>query len=126
MDRIIAVGIGSFFGGILRYLFSGWAAALLGEFFPFGTLIVNILGSFFMGLVMASSIEAGILDFKWRLFLTTGIMGAFTTFSTFSYETLQFIFEGEFLLAALNIFLNLLLGLFGVWLGITLARLLIL
>lgn len=126
MDRIIVVGIGSFFGGILRYLFSGWAVTLLGEFFPFGTLIVNILGSFFMGLVMASSIELGILDFKWRLFLTTGIMGAFTTFSTFSYETLQFIFEGEFLLAALNIVLNLILGLFGVWLGITLARLFIL
>jgi len=126
VERIIAVGIGSFFGGILRYLFSGWAAALFGEFFPFGTLIVNILGSFIMGFVMVSGIEAGIIDFKLRIFLTTGIMGAFTTFSTFSYETMQFIFEGEFLLAALNIVLNLILGLFGVWLGITLARLFIL
>lgn len=120
--RIMAVGIGSFLGGILRYLISGWAAEVFGAGFPYGTLIVNVVGCFIMSFVMMFGAEMGNIDVNMRLFLTTGIMGALTTFSTFSFETFQFLREGNLFLAGTNIFLNLFLGLLSVWLGLIVAR----
>lgn len=120
--RIMAVGTGSFVGGILRYLISGWAAEVFGAGFPYGTLIVNVVGCFIMSFVMMFGAEMGNIDVNMRLFLTTGIMGALTTFSTFSFETFQFLREGNLFLAGTNIFLNLFLGLLSVWLGLIVAR----
>jgi CrcB protein len=118
----MAVGTGSFVGGILRYLISGWAAEVFGAGFPYGTLIVNVVGCFIMSFVMMFGAEMGNIDVNMRLFLTTGIMGALTTFSTFSFETFQFLREGNLFLAGTNIFLNLFLGLLSVWLGLIVAR----
>ncbi|WP_222927637.1 fluoride efflux transporter CrcB [Biomaibacter acetigenes] len=120
--RIMVVGIGSFLGGILRYLISGWAAEVFGAGFPYGTLIVNVVGCFIMSFVMMFGAEMGNIDVNMRLFLTTGIMGALTTFSTFSFETFQFLREGNLFLVGTNIFLNLFLGLLSVWLGLIVAR----
>ncbi|WP_422444760.1 fluoride efflux transporter CrcB [Thermoanaerobacterium sp. DL9XJH110] len=123
--RTLAVGIGSFIGGILRYVISGWAVESFGPFFPYGTLIVNVTGCFIMSFVMTYGAEMGTLDVNIRLFVTTGIMGALTTFSTFSYETFQFLREGNLFFAGLNVILNLFIGLFAVWLGTTLAKILV-
>jgi len=120
--RIIAVGIGSFFGGIIRYVISGWAADLWGAFFPYGTLIVNVTGSFIMSFIMVYGAEVGTIDTNLRLFIATGMMGALTTFSTFSYETFQFLREGSFLIAGINIAINLVLGIIAVLGGLSLAK----
>lgn len=125
ISRIIVVGIGSFIGGILRYLISGWAAELIGTDFPYGTLIVNTVGCFIMSFVIIFGAEMGNIDVNMRLFLTTGVMGALTTFSTFSFETFQFLREGNLFLAGTNIFLNLFLGLLAVWFGLIVARMIV-
>ncbi|HHW02183.1 MAG TPA: fluoride efflux transporter CrcB [Thermoanaerobacterales bacterium] len=125
MSRIIVVGIGSFIGGILRYLISGWAAELIGTDFPYGTLIVNTVGCFIMSFVIIFGAEMGNIDVNMRLFLTTGVMGALTTFSTFSFETFQFLREENLFLAGTNIFLNLFLGLLAVWFGLIVARMIV-
>lgn len=125
ISRIIVVGIGSFIGGILRYLISGWAAELIGTDFPYGTLIVNTVGCFIMSFVIIFGAEMGNIDVNMRLFLTTGVMGALTTFSTFSFETFQFLREENLFLAGTNIFLNLFLGLLAVWFGLIVARMIV-
>jgi CrcB protein len=115
--RLIAVGCGGFIGASLRYLISGWSIKLFGGAFPYGTLIVNILGGFLIGLIMEASLTSFSIPSTMRLFLTTGLMGGLTTFSTFSYETIGMLSESDYLLGSLNIGLNLSLSLFGVWLG---------
>jgi CrcB protein len=115
--RLLAVGFGGFIGASLRYLISGWSVKLFGGSFPYGTLIVNILGGFLIGLIMEGSLGTWNMSTTMRVFLTTGLMGGLTTFSTFSYETIGMLAESDYLLGGLNISLNLFFSLFGVWLG---------
>lgn len=115
----------SLFGGLgclARYLVSGWGYSLLGRGFPYGTLVVNILGSFLLGLVMEGSLRSTLLSPEVRIGITTGFMGGFTTFSTFSYETVRLIEEGSFVQAGTNVFVSVLVCLFFAALGIYLAR----
>jgi fluoride exporter len=103
MDRLLWVCLGSALGGGARYLVSLAALQLLGTSFPFGTLAVNVIGSFGVGLVMHVGVETTLLSPAARLFLTTGVMGGFTTYSTFNYETLGLVSEGDWLRAGLNL-----------------------
>jgi CrcB protein len=91
VDRIVLVAVGGDLGSVLRYLTSGLAARWLGLDFPYGTLIVNVTGSFLIGLVQALAEEAAVLPEPARLFLSAGVMGGFTTYSAFSYETVRLI-----------------------------------
>lgn len=116
LSRILMVGFGSLFGGILRYMISTMSAKYF-ENFPLGTLIVNVVGGFLMGMIMEASAGIWPISADMRIFLTTGIMGGLTTFSTFSYETISFLSEGEYLMGGLNTGLNLFLALFACWLG---------
>ena len=117
MQKLLYVGIGGFIGASLRYSISINATKLFGTKFPYGTLIVNVLGGILIGLIMEISFTTNLISPNLRLFLTTGIMGGLTTFSTFSYETINLISEGSYILGSINICLNLFLSLLGVVIG---------
>ncbi len=122
MLQVLAVGVGGFFGAILRYLISGWAYKLLGARFFYGTLIVNIVGSFMLGLFLVLANERFVVSDVMRGFIAVGILGALTTFSTFSYETVALLQNSLFLKAGLNIFLNVTCALGAVWAGCVVAK----
>ncbi len=124
MEKFLIVGAGGFFGAMCRYLVAGWAADRFGGLFPFGTLIVNIVGSFLLALFITLSVERLLISPAWRLFLAIGFLGAFTTFSTFAWETDSLIRDAEWLAAAVNILGNVLAALTAVKLGTVLAKLL--
>jgi CrcB protein len=117
MISLLAVGIGGFFGAVSRYLISGF---FVGYSFPLGTLLVNLIGSFLMGTLFALSRKVDI-DEPLRLALTTGFLGALTTFSTFSLETLNLLQRGEITLGITSILLNVFGTIFAVFLGVTLT-----
>ncbi|TGC07425.1 fluoride efflux transporter CrcB [Methanolobus halotolerans] len=120
MYTIILIGIGGFIGAILRYTIGGWVQDNFVSF-PFGTLAVNILGSFFLGLVMYLSEYQGIFNEETRVFLTIGILGAFTTLSTFSYESFRLLDNSNIMLLVINIVATVVLSIFAVYLGKTVA-----
>ncbi len=114
MQKIFYVGVGGCIGAVLRYLIS----SKIGEAqIPLGTLFVNVLGGFLIGMIMEICISTEFVSPNMRLFLTTGVLGGLTTFSTFSYETVQLFSNGDMKHGILNICLNLLLCLGGVLLG---------
>ena len=113
------IGIGSALGGMLRHWCSGIAARLIGETFPWGTLIVNVFGSLVIGFFFTYTGPDGrlFLGSLERQFVMAGICGGFTTFSAFSLQTLNLARDGEFLYAGANIVLSVVLCLLAVWLG---------
>lgn len=123
MIRVFIVGIGGFIGAALRYMISASTAKYFGNF-PMGTLIVNVAGGFIMGFIMESSTSLFPMPANMRIFLTTGILGGLTTFSTFSYETISFLADGAYLMGGLNAGLNLFLALFSCWAGKFIAQVL--
>ena len=124
MAPFVLVAIGGLVGSVARYWLSGATQAWTGTAFPSGTLVVNVLGSFVIGLVMALSLERGAIHDDLRILLTSGFCGGFTTMSTFSYETLALLRDGEQLLALGNVGGTLVACLAAVWLGSLVARLL--
>jgi len=117
LPRGVLVAIGGLVGSLARYWLSGFVHTITGHTFPSGTLVVNILGSFVIGLVMALSLERGLIADEWRILLTTGFCGGFTTMSTFSYETLALLRDGEHLLALWNVGATFIACLGAAWLG---------
>lgn len=115
---------GAALGGLLRYVFSDLVQRNTKIIFPFGTLSVNIIGSFLLGLIIFILGEREIISVQMRLFLTVGICGGFTTFSTFSYETLLLLQESEFLYASINIFLNVVLSFAAIYIAYLLSKIL--
>lgn len=117
MQNILCVGLGGFIGASLRYIISLHSSKILGTQLPYGTLIVNVLGGFLIGVIMELSIKNNMMSQSLKLFLTTGIMGGLTTFSTFSYETVALFSGGSYILGMINAGLNLFLSISGVLLG---------
>jgi CrcB protein len=113
------VAIGSAFGGMMRYWLNGVVANAVGETFPWGTLIINIIGSFVIGFFAALTGPDGriLVSSDSRVFVMVGICGGFTTFSAFSLQTLNLARDGDFLRAGLNIVLSVVLCLLFVWIG---------
>ena len=120
--NVLLVAIGAAIGGVARYLIGGWLASLLGPDFPWGTGFVNVTGSFVIGVVLVL-VQGGALPAGARPFVAVGILGGYTTFSTYSYETLELIIDGNYEVAVINVFVQLVLGLIGVYLGVVLGRL---
>ena len=120
--NVLLVAIGAAIGGVARYLIGGWLASLLGANFPWGTVFVNVTGSFVIGVVLVL-VQGGALPAGARPFVAVGILGGYTTFSTYSYETLKLITDGNYGVAVINVFVQLVLGLIGVYLGVVLGRL---
>lgn len=121
MKIILAIGTGSFIGGIGRYLLFQFIQTRFVSAFPFGTLAVNIIGCFLMGVVFGIG-ERSSLDPQIRLFLATGILGGFTTFSAFSNETFGLIRYGQFWLATSYVLASVILGVLATWLGYILMK----
>ena len=117
MTNIMFVALGGSIGAVFRYVISILMLQLFGSSFPFGTLLVNILGSFLMGIVYAISLETSHLSPEIKAMVGVGLLGALTTFSTFSNETLLLMQEGLFVKAILNVLLNVILCIFMVYVG---------
>ncbi len=117
--RYLLVALGGALGSAGRYWVGGWAPRMLGPAFPYGTLLVNLLGSFFISLVMGVALQTTSIPVNLRLFLTTGFLGGFTTYSTFNYETLVLLQQKLWLAAGFNVAETLLgcliAGLLGLW-----------
>ena len=124
MSRALLVGVGGFLGSLARYWLTGVVQAVGGFEFPLGTLAVNVIGSFVIGLVLALSLDRGLLNAELRIFLAAGVCGGFTTMSTFSYETMALLRDGSVAAAFWNVAAQLTACLAAVWSGNLLARLL--
>lgn len=122
MLKLIYIGFGGFLGAISRYSISKWVETRWESVFPYGTLAVNMIGSFLLGLIMTIFLEKGITHPYLRVAITTGFLGALTTFSTFGYETMMLLEDKEVLFAGVNILANLILGLISVMIGIIIGR----
>jgi fluoride exporter len=119
----LMIALGAAAGANLRYALSLWAARQWGTAFPYGTLLINVSGSFMIGVVMVLLTTRFSSSYAWRLLLVTGLLGGFTTFSSFSYENYMLLIGGSWLAAGLNTLASVALGLVGVFLGVGLARL---
>lgn len=118
LKAIIIVFTGSGIGGVARYGMQTWLLRLYPGIFPLGTFIVNLLGCFLIGLFYAISEKNNVLAPEWRIALTTGFCGGFTTFSTFAYENVFLLKAGNYSTLLLYIIASVLLGLTGVFAGI--------
>ena len=120
--KYLLIGIGGAIGAIGRYALQGLVYQFTGTGFPYGTLAVNVIGCFLIGVFMELSENRFYIDPQIRIFITVGILGGFTTFSTFGYETFSLLRDGEFMRASFNVINSVLIGLAVVWLGFITAR----
>ena len=123
MLRLVLIGLGGGLGSIARYLIAVWAATSFGSAAPIGTLIVNVAGSFLLGVIMHVSTATEWISPDARLGLTTGVLGGFTTYSTFNFETTNFFRSGAWLYGMLNILITVVACLAAGVLGVAAGRL---
>ncbi len=123
MDQIASIALGGALGAVLRYMASNGVYGLLGRAFPYGTLLVNVLGSLLIGVLAVYFSQREWLTTPLARGLIIGVLGAFTTFSTFSLDTFYLLEQGAWLKVVLNIVLNVGLCLGAVWVGVLTARL---
>ena len=122
MKEIVALAVGGAFGTIGRYGVSLWALRAFGPYYAFGTLIVNVSGCFLLGALMEAGFKTEAIAHPLRLAVTVGFLGAFTTFSTFGYETIRYVENGLHWLAAANVAANVVFGILAAWGGVVAAR----
>ena len=123
MEKFLIISAGAVLGANARYLISDWAARKLGVGFPYGTFIINLTGSLLIGLFLTLATERFVVDPRLRLFITIGFLGAYTTFSTYAYESFSLIYQGQWLAGMLNLLGSVLLGVAAVGAGIFLGKL---
>jgi CrcB protein len=119
---LVLVGVGGFLGAVSRYLVDGWVSNLTGATFPFGTLLINLSGSFVLGVLFALSIERAIFPAAIRAPVLIGFIGAYTTFSTLTLETWRLVEDGSLAIAFGNLAGSMLLGMVAVVAGLALGR----
>jgi CrcB protein len=120
----LAISLGAIVGANLRYWMSRYAVRVLGPVFPYGTLGINVLGSFVLGFFLVWTTERVMVDPRWRLLIAVGFCGGYTTFSSYAYETMAFFEQGQWTLMAANFVANNLLACLAVLAGMALARVL--
>ena len=119
---ILVISIGAIFGANARWIISRYLAKVIGPVFPYGTLVINVVGSFIVGFFMVWATERVLLDPRWRLLVVVGFCGALTTFSSFAFETMAYFEQGHWALMFTNFFSNNVLCLAAAIGGIALAR----
>lgn len=124
MVNIVLVFLGGGIGAAARYWLSGIVYQKMNTDFPYGTFAVNAIGCLLIGILMTAMEERFLAQPSLRVFLTIGILGGFTTFSSFSFETIALLRDGEILYALVNIFTSIFVCLFGTWVGMQIGKLL--
>jgi CrcB protein len=122
--RYLMVGAGGFLGAVARFWLGGEISQRMGTLFPYGTFVVNISGCYVVGLILTILTENAHWSASWRYLVAIGFIGAYTTFSTFEWETFQNIQSGQFLIGGLNVALSVLVGFLALWLGVLTGRVL--
>ena len=122
MFRNILVSIGGGIGAFFRYLLSGWIYKVLGTDFPYGTLAVNVIGCFVIGLFLTMAEDRFLISPSFRIFFAVGVLGGFTTFSTFSFETVGLLKDGAIAIGLLNVGVSIVVGLTATWVGMLAGR----
>lgn len=122
MKALVFIAVGGAIGAVLRYGASMGVYSLMGRSFPYGTLFVNVAGSLLIGVLSVVMLERFDIAPEWRAAVLVGVLGSFTTFSTFSIETLTLLEQGDIVRAATNIVLSVLICLLAVWFGVSLGR----
>lgn len=120
--NFLAISLGAILGANARYVVSRYAARFLGPVFPYGTLMINVTGSFIVGLFLVWTTERVLIDPRWRLLVVIGFCGGFTTFSSYAFESMAYFEQGQWTLFAANILANNLLSLLAALAGMGLAR----
>ena len=122
LRTILLVGAGGFIGSVLRYLINVFVEKVMHSTFPLGTFIANVLGCLIIGLVFGIAEKGNLMNAEWRLFLTVGFCGGFTTFSAFAYNNLNLLKDNSWSYLFVNIGGSLVVGILAVYLGIILVR----
>lgn len=124
VKEAVIISLGAMFGANARYFLSRYAAKILGSMFPYGTLIINVLGSLIVGFFIIWTTERVLVNPRWRLLVVVGFCGAFTTFSSYAFETMAYFEQGQWLLMLINFVSNNALCLTAALAGMALARVL--
>jgi CrcB protein len=122
METFLIISLGAILGANARYWVGGWAAERFGTTFPYGTLIINLTGSLILGFFITLVTDHFLVDPRWRLLVAIGFLGAYTTFSTYTYESVNLILNGQVWLGLLDLFGSTILGATAVTAGILLGR----
>jgi len=120
--KYFMVGVGGCLGSILRFWLGSYIGGRLGSRFPYGTFVINVTGSFLIGLVLTTLAERTQWSPNWRYLIPIGFIGGYTTFSTFEYETLRLVQDGQMVAAMLNVVMSVMVGFAGVWAGMVAGR----
>ena len=122
MKTLLFIAVGGSIGAVLRYGASLGVVSIMGRGFPYGTLFVNVAGSLLIGFLSVIMLDRFNVGPEWRAAIFVGVLGSFTTFSTFSLETLNLLEQGELIAAITNVLLSIVVCLVAVWLGVVLGR----
>jgi CrcB protein len=118
MEKFLLISVGAIFGANTRYWLGTWLTEKLGSSFPFGTMVINVTGSFIIGFFMTLATERFLIDPRWRYLVVVGFLGAYTTFSTFAYDSFGLLQKGQWGAFLLNVFGSTVIGIAAVGLGI--------
>jgi CrcB protein len=122
METFLLISIGAVLGANLRYWVGGWAADHFGSSFPYGNLIINLSGSLILGFFMTLAVDRFLLDPRWRILVAIGFLGSYTTFSSYTFESISLLMNNQWWAGLFNLFGSALLGALAVVAGIILAR----
>ncbi len=122
MEKFLIISAGAIVGANARYWIGDWAAQKFGTNFPYGTFIINITGSLLIGFFLTLVTERLMIDARWRLLITVGLLGGYTTFSTYAYESFILIFNGQWMTGLINLFGSTFIGVLAVGLGVYLGK----